>query len=84
MKYVLKLKKSTEFKNLKFKQYTNLYCKIHFSNETEIKFCYNIESKFFLIFSEAIRIFYFSTKIFEMKKKKNSLRKNKKKIEFNL
>ena len=72
MKYVLKSKKSTESKGLKFKQYVNLYCKIHFFDGTEIESCYDIESRLFLIFSKTIRIYYFSIEIFEMKKK-NSL-----------
>ena len=54
---------------MKFKKYINLYCKIHFLNETELNSYYDIKFDFFLISSKIVRIYYSLTEIFEMKNK---------------
>ena len=67
--YVLKSESLSQFqpRGLKFKKYTNLYCKIHLLDGTELDSCYDTESDFFLISSKTLRIYYPSAETFKMK-----------------
>ena len=66
MKYTLESKSSTNSKNLKFAKYINLFCKNHFVNDTQLNFCYDIESESFLISIKAIRDYFSEIEVFKM------------------
>ena len=65
-KYFLKSKNFYQLKRFKYKTYTNILTKIYLKNETKLDFCYDIESKFFLIKTNIIQNHYAETKIFQM------------------
>ena len=66
MKHFLKSKNFYQSKNLKYKIYTSILTKIHLNNETELDFCYDTESKFFLIRADIVRDHYAEAKVFQI------------------
>ena len=66
MKHFLKSKNFYQSKSLKYKIYTSILTKIHLNNETELDFCYDIESEFFLIRADIVRDHYAEAEIFQM------------------
>ena len=65
-KHFLNSKNFYQSKNLKYKIYTSILTKIHLNNETELDFCYDTESKFFLIRADIVRDHYSDAEIFQM------------------
>ena len=66
-KYILKSILSNESKDFKFKDYTSLFCRIHFQNEIELKTCYDTDLRSFLILMKTIRNHYSTIKMHKMK-----------------
>ena len=66
MKHFLKSKNFYQSKNLKYKIYTSILTKIHLNNETELDFCYDFESEFFLIRADIVRDYYAKAEVFQM------------------
>ena len=66
IKYFLKSKKFYQSKNLKYKIYTSILTKTYLNNETKLNFCYDTESKFFLIWTDIVRDHYAKTEVFQM------------------
>ena len=58
---------SIESHELKFRNYTSLFCKTHLSDEIELKTCYDTKSEFSLIAMKTIRKHYVILKMFKMK-----------------
>ena len=66
MKHFLKSKNFYQSKNLKYKIYTSILTKTYLNNETKLNFCYDTESKFFLIWTDIVRDHYAKTEVFQM------------------
>ena len=66
IKHFLKSKNFYQSKNLKYKIYTNILTKIYLNNETKLDFCYDTESKFFLIWTNIVRDHYAKAEVFQM------------------
>ena len=65
-KYILKSKLSNESKKLKFTKYISLYCKTYFSDDIQLNFDYDINSKSFFIFLTIVQTHYNDVKILKM------------------
>ena len=83
--YILKSELSSELKKIKFTKYISLYCKTHFSNDIQLNFCYDIDSKSFFIFLAAVQAYFNDVKISKMTNEKRIRCQNiKKKQKSNL
>ena len=69
-KYILESELSSESKKLKFTKYISLYCKTHFSNDTQLNFCYDIDSESSFISLTAVQTHFNDVKISKMTNEK--------------
>ena len=67
IEYILKSKSVIEIREFKFRKFINLSCLIHLTNESEIQFCYYIDSISSFVFEEIIKTYYSNIFIYHMK-----------------